>query len=341
MASVTASGVGFEWRGRRPRAPDVTAATLALRLRPAGMLGPALGRAPFPVLTIVLSALGHAAAGAALLAAVLALAPEPSKTYVVNLVPAVAAVGSPTGRAETPRRTEEPPPRVASVTPPEPAPRPKPVDAPRPAPPTPAPVPRELPAREVPVRPAPAPELPARALPHRRVDLPDRTAPARPPSLPRAGERELPPVASAPPAARSLPALPPRAAPPAPAAVREAVAPAPAPRGRPSGSASGSGALTLNVGDFPFAWYLRVIERKIHETWRQPLQSRDSQEAVAVFEIGRDGQVRRAQIERTSGDLLYDQAALRAVQDANPFPPLPEDFKEPLLRVHLAFTFRG
>jgi colicin import membrane protein len=98
--------------------------------------------------------------------------------------------------------------------------------------------------------------------------------------------------------------------------------------------------VSLSVADFPFAWYLRVIERKIQDSWRRPVGSREGQEAVAIFEIGRDGQVRRASIEKTSGDPVYDRAALRAITEANPFPPLPDEFKEPPLRVHLGFAVR-
>jgi TonB family protein len=115
----------------------------------------------------------------------------------------------------------------------------------------------------------------------------------------------------------------------------------PPPLGRPTGSPQGTGALSLNVGDFPFAWYLRRIQAKIEETWQAPMSSREGQEAVAVFEIMRDGQIRRAAIERSSGDAVYDQAALRAITEANPFPPLPDDFREPPLRIHLGFSYRG
>jgi TonB family protein len=99
------------------------------------------------------------------------------------------------------------------------------------------------------------------------------------------------------------------------------------------------GAVTLNVSDFPHAWYLRVIHQKISERWEG--RARDGQQPVAVFEIRRDGQVIRLAIEKTSGNAVYDQAALRAIAEASPFPELPPDFKEPLLRVHLGFNFAG
>lgn len=57
-----------------------------------------------------------------------------------------------------------------------------------------------------------------------------------------------------------------------------------------------------------------------------------------VFEIARDGTLRRVSIEKSSGGPSYDEAALRAITDVAPFPPLPDEFKEPFLRVHQGFT---
>ncbi|HXG16779.1 MAG TPA: energy transducer TonB, partial [Calidithermus sp.] len=117
-------------------------------------------------------------------------------------------------------------------------------------------------------------------------------------------------------------------------------APLPPPAvGRPTGSPQGAGALSLDVGDFPFAWYLRTIQSKITERWAPPPGSREGQTVVVVFEIGRDGRASNMAVEKQSGNPAYDLAALRAVADASPFPPLPAEFKEPLLRVHLGFHF--
>jgi len=44
-------------------------------------------------------------------------------------------------------------------------------------------------------------------------------------------------------------------------------------------------------------------------------------------------------ISKSSGNTYYDQAALRAITEANPFPPLPADFPGTTLRVHLGFNF--
>jgi TonB family protein len=92
------------------------------------------------------------------------------------------------------------------------------------------------------------------------------------------------------------------------------------------------------VSDFPFAWYLQTVQRKVNERWSPPARGAEGR-AVVVFEIGRDGAISRPEVENSSGDVLYDQAALRAITDANPFPPLPAEFKQPVLKIHLGFNF--
>jgi protein TonB len=266
-------------------------------------MGPALGRAPIPVTAIVVAAIVHGALAAAVIIGAGVWSARQPKTYVINLVPAIAATGAPEGRpAPTlPPRPDE----VVSRTPARPT--------------------------DLPVRDMPSPEMPAREAPS-TSGLPDRAMPARAPALPRAGDKELPTVPST---ASTKPV--PAPTPATPARREVAAAPAPPPPGRPSGSALGSGAVTLNVSDFPFAWYLSAIHRKVTEQWSA--RALEGRQPVAVFEIGRNGQVTKLSIEKSSGNPYYDQAALRAITGANPFPPLPEEFKEPFLRVHLGFNF--
>jgi protein TonB len=286
----------------------VAIATVGRRPR----LGPALGRRRLPVGGLVLSAAFHSALVAMILLAGHVWRTSQPKAYVVNLVPAIAAVGSPQGRTRAPEPT-----------------LPKTFD---PATPRPTPPPA-LPDRETtraPERTATRPtDLPDRTpAPRESVALPDRTLPSRAPALPRPGEKELPRVASTTPPPQTS-GLPSRAASPAP----------PPPRGLPTGSPQGVGAVTLNAADFPFAWYLQAIHRKISERWEGV--ARDGTQPQVVFDIGRDGKVTALAVEKSSGNPLYDQAALRAIADATPFPELPKEFTQSFLRVHLGFTYSG
>ena len=228
-------------------------------------------------------------------------------------------MGSPTGRA-----TAAPAPKVE---PPAPTTKPAAPESPaQPAASVPKPSAPELPAREPAARTAASPELPARAAP-RIADMPAREAP-------RVSQKELPALSPSSPPASSAPKA-------GPAVAAREVAPPPSPLGRPTGVAHGAGAVASVEGDFPFQWYLNAVQRKVHEQWVQPLSSLQGQKAVIAFEIARSGEVSRARVEKTSGDVAYDLAALRAVTAANPLPPLPADFKGTVIRVHFGFEYTG
>ena len=255
--------------------------------------GPALRRLRVPFGPLALSTIAHIVLIVGVVVGATIWRTAPTKTYVVNLVPAVAAVGVP---------------------------RPEPVLPPRPN--EPAATPRELPpAHELP----PVRDMPVRDLPSRSAALPDRTPT---PALPRPGDKELPSVASAP---KPAPVLPP---PTAPARVEPPSSP---PIGSPTGSPQGAGAVTLNVADFPYAWYIQAIHRKIQERWEG--RAIEGRQPEVIFEIERNGRLRRVAVGKTSGNSAYDQLAMRAISDANPFPPLPEGFEKPTLTVGLQFIY--
>jgi protein TonB len=240
------------------------------------------------------SAAAHVVVLAAVAVGAILWGSTPSKPVIVNLVPSVAAVGSPQGRGSLPPRVEEAKPR-----------------------------PPELPAREAPR------DLPARDLPPRDSPaLPDRSLPTRTAAaLPRPDSKELPSAPS--PAPSKTPASTP--------VQREASAPPPQPLGTPSGSTAGTGPVALNVTDFPYAYYIRQVHQKIQERWNG--RAIPGQQPAVVFEIGRDGRLNQVVIDKSSGNTYYDQVALRAINDAGPFPPLPVEYKKSVLRIGLQFVF--
>jgi TonB family protein len=286
--------------------------------------GPALRISPIPLASLGLSALLHGALIAGLMIAVHALHEAPQKVYVINLVPAIPAVGRPEGRGTT----EAPP-----TTRPEP----------RPEPPTsipPAPTGRaELPTR---TQPAPPRDMPPREMPPRAPDavgLPDRTLPPRSaaPVARRPDQKELPSVASAtPPAPTPAPTAPTTST----AARDVGSPPPPAPAGLPSGSVHGKGKLSIDT-DFPYAWYVKIIRDKIAERWDP--NALPGQQPRVAFEISREGKVSvtRIVVRQSSGSRAYDQVAIRAIAEASPFPPLPDDFKNQLVTIDIQFRFEA
>ncbi|HLQ23906.1 MAG TPA: TonB family protein, partial [Gemmatimonadales bacterium] len=184
--------------------------------------------------------------------------------------------------------------------------------------PEPAPRPKETAPREAPRE---TPQLPEPSLP--TPSLPSRATAVRP------GEKELPPLGGGRPSVRGEKTGESRPAPPASL-------------GLPSGSPSGAGALTLDVSDFPYAWYLRQVLQKVSIQWQKQNQVKEpDQKPIVWVEIQRDGSIQMPKIDKSSGNALYDQAALRAVLEASPFPPLPDDWSKPSLRVKFRFELRG
>ena len=92
---------------------------------------------------------------------------------------------------------------------------------------------------------------------------------------------------------------------------------------------------------FEFPWYLNLMINKIRRNWRNPYQGEaDSVLCTIYFRIQRSGQVGDARVEKSSGEASFDRAALRAVINSNPLTPLPPDFTESRLTIHLDFVYR-
>jgi TonB family protein len=78
---------------------------------------------------------------------------------------------------------------------------------------------------------------------------------------------------------------------------------------------------------FPLGEYTDIIVERIKGKWFIPSNLRNSRgNTTVIFYIDRDGQFMNARIVTSSGSNSLDLAALNAVIESNPFPPLPEDF---------------
>ena len=102
-----------------------------------------------------------------------------------------------------------------------------------------------------------------------------------------------------------------------------------------------TGDIALDTDDFPFAYYLSTIKRKIAANWRVPGGSPGGglRFCRVYFRISSSGSVESPGIETSSGSFLFDQLALRAVIQASPLPPLPSGFSDDYLGVHFSFAY--
>ena len=88
--------------------------------------------------------------------------------------------------------------------------------------------------------------------------------------------------------------------------------------------------------DPEFQRYLEGVSRKIKSAWAYPAV-KPRQQLIVSIKIRADGQITDAKIEKSSQDPSYDASALRAIQKANPLPPLPSLRYGRILEIGLRF----
>jgi len=98
----------------------------------------------------------------------------------------------------------------------------------------------------------------------------------------------------------------------------------------------GAAGVTGLDADFPYTIYVERMKSLIGQRWLRP-QVGNGTVATVSFTIDRDGTVREAKNEISSGNGTFDRAALRAVLEASPLPPLPFGYNGTYLGVHLTF----
>ncbi len=98
-------------------------------------------------------------------------------------------------------------------------------------------------------------------------------------------------------------------------------------------AAAGAGVAT-DLPNFPYPWYISQVRLSLWDCWRKSMPALDAAGAVG-FSILPDGSIADLAVESSSGDADFDRAALAAVKEAAPFPPLPRDFHEAFLKIHL------
>jgi len=91
--------------------------------------------------------------------------------------------------------------------------------------------------------------------------------------------------------------------------------------------------------DFYMKQYLSAVYQKIHDHWVLPdLQNwDDSLEAILVISIRRDGTVTNTFFESKSENIYFNQFVLKAVKDASPLPPFPDQLSEDAFEIGLRF----
>jgi len=96
----------------------------------------------------------------------------------------------------------------------------------------------------------------------------------------------------------------------------------------------------IGVFDFPYAWYLQTVRDKISANWFTSLVDpgvRGTFQVAVYFRIYRNGSTSDVEVRQSSEIPSLDLSAKRAIQNAQPFPPLPDDYTKDYLGIILIF----
>lgn len=105
-----------------------------------------------------------------------------------------------------------------------------------------------------------------------------------------------------------------------------------------------SGPVTVEASDFLFTYYLAMIENRVGSRWSPPrgVSGGGLSPVVTIhFIVLKNGRVIDPRVTGSSGVPFFDNAALRAITDSDPFPPLPEGFGGDRLGVNFVFNLEG
>ncbi len=238
--------------------------------------------------------------------------------------------------APAPPRQAAPPAPKAAPTPPAP-PAAAAAPAPRPAPPAPkvADVPKEAP-KAPPTEPAPPKS--------EEPGPPSKVAPPAPAPEPTQTAKATSPQSSTPPQQLGAP-TPPRVAstPPESSATSGMFR-----RGGGGGLKGGRGGIEgepipLDTPDPRYQDYFNQIRERIKSKWIYPYEASSrgiGGELSIEFGIAKSGELQFIERRRSSGVELLDDYAMRAVQLASPFPPVPDAISKGGLPIHGIFRYQ-
>lgn len=88
--------------------------------------------------------------------------------------------------------------------------------------------------------------------------------------------------------------------------------------------------------------FLASVREKVSKAKRYPKIARDrgfEGEPVVAFSLGKDGALLELSLDQPSAHDVLNQAALQTVRDATPYPPIPRQIKEDVIKLKLPILF--
>jgi len=104
-----------------------------------------------------------------------------------------------------------------------------------------------------------------------------------------------------------------------------------------SGSKFGGAAIDNASFDYPY-WFVQAFG-KIERNWTNPVYASKPISCIIYFQVIRSGRIIKTEVEQSSGIDAFDSACERAVKLSQPLPPLPNDFTDEIIGIHLEFPY--
>lgn len=98
----------------------------------------------------------------------------------------------------------------------------------------------------------------------------------------------------------------------------------------------GGGGDTLR--GLPFILYTQEVKQRVKQSWIVA-EHKSGLTAVVRFGILANGEVVGVELAERSGDIVFDESAIRAVRKANPLPPPPEAYRNEFTRQKIEVVF--
>lgn len=104
--------------------------------------------------------------------------------------------------------------------------------------------------------------------------------------------------------------------------------------------------ITFDTNELRYHSYMLRLKEKIEGIWRYPPEAAEKGiygDLYIRFTIKKDGRLGNVELVRTSGYRNLDEAAMRALRDAEPFWPLPQEWKKDELVItgHFIYSLYG
>ena len=111
---------------------------------------------------------------------------------------------------------------------------------------------------------------------------------------------------------------------------------------RGGGETAPGGESAINTdSDFPYPWYITQLREILWDSWRKRMPTSNTLKCSVMFRILRNGDISEVELESSSGNRLFDHAAVSSVESSEKFPALPDDFFENSLVIHVEFKNMG